>query len=153
VIECGTENLMTHFDGAIKLINSAGGMEQLASSYPHLKLQLLGTAQMQIMLVILNSTSFDSLELVSRRSLTALYSDPAVRESYFIPSPLRLFFATYDTVGCARNIFQAYGRVSAADAFTRERILSDVLGSDPEESTEDIRKTYYSSDSRYVKTV
>jgi hypothetical protein len=142
---------MTHFNGAIKLINSSGGMEQLVSSYPHLKLQLLATAQMQIMLVTLTSTSFDSLELVSRRSLTALYSDPTIRESYFIPSPLRLFFATYDTAGCARSIFHAYGRVSAADALTRERILSDVLSFHPEESTEDMRNTYYSSDNRYVK--
>jgi hypothetical protein len=142
---------MTHFSGAIKLINSSGGMEQFASSYPHLKLQLLGTAQMQIMLVVLNSTSFDNLELVSRRSLTHLCSDPGIKGLYFIPSPLRLFFATYDTAGCARNIFQAYGRVSAADAFTRERILSDVLSFNPEESTEDTRNTHYSSDSRFVR--
>jgi hypothetical protein len=144
---------MTHFNGAIKLINSSGGMEQLVSSYPHLKLQLLATAQMQIMLIILTSTSIDSLELVSRRSLIALYSDPKFRESYFIPSPLRLFFATYDTAGCARSIFQAYGRVSAAHAFTRERIISDILGFHPEDSTEDLRKTYYSSNNRCVETV
>jgi hypothetical protein len=139
--------LKTHFAGAINLINSSGGIEQFISYYPHLKLQLLGTSQMQTMLVILDPTSFEQLELVSRRGLKALCSDPKIKESYFIPSPLSLFFATYDTAGCARNIFEAHGRVSPADAYTRERILSDVLGFRPEEGTEEIRKTYYSSNS------
>lgn len=143
---------MTHFGGAIKLINSSGGIERFGSCFPHLKLQLIGTSQMQAMLIIVDPTSFERIELVPRRGLKALLYEPGFRKSYFIPTPIRLLLAIYDTAGCVRNIFQSYGRVSAADAFTRELILSDILDFQPEESTEETRKTYYSDSSRYVGT-
>jgi hypothetical protein len=44
---------------------------------------------------------------------------------------------------CAQNIYRAQDRPSAADVYTREWILSDVLRFQPDEGTEVIRETYY----------
>jgi hypothetical protein len=145
--------MMTHFGGAIKLINSSGGIERFGSCFPHLTLHLIATSQMHTMLIVLDPTSLERIELVSRRGLKALLFEPGFRKSYFIPTPIRLLLAIYDTAECVRNIFQSYGRVSTADAFTRELILSDILGFQPEESTEETRKTYYFDNSRYVDTI
>jgi hypothetical protein len=150
VVEAGTDNLMTHFGGAIKLINSSGGIERFVSCYPHLKPQLLGTSHLHIMLIALYPTSFERVGLVSRGGMKALLAGPS-RETYFIPTPSRLLYAIHDTAECVRNIFQSHGYVSAAAAYTRECILSDILGFQPEEGTEDTRKTYYPDDNRYAK--
>jgi hypothetical protein len=141
---------MTHFGGAIKLINSSGGIERFVSSFPHLKPQLLGTSHLHIMLNTLYPTSFERVGLVSRGGMKALLADPS-RDSYFIPTPSRLLYAIHDTAKCVRNIFQSHGQVSAVDAYTRECILSDILDFQPEEGTEDTRKTYYSDDGRYAR--
>jgi hypothetical protein len=92
---------------------------------------------------ILSPRSIKEPRYASRNGLKTICFDPKVRESFFVPSPLRLMRAAYDTEVCARTIAQAHDRPSAAEVYTREWILADVLRFQPEEGTEDIRTTYF----------
>jgi hypothetical protein len=82
-------------------------------------------------------------KLVSRNHIRGFCFDPQIRRRYFIPCPLRLFQALHDTTECAQIIYRAQDRPSAADVYTREWILSDVLRFQPDEGAEVIRETYY----------
>jgi hypothetical protein len=144
IIEHGIDRWNTHFSGALKLLASSGGMEKFASYYPHLKLPLSATLHFETMLVVLSPVSIDAPKLASRHGLKSLCFDPKIRENFFVTCPLRLIRAIHDTAVCTQNILKAHDRPSAADSYTREWILSDVLRFRPEEGTEDIKKTYYS---------
>ncbi|KAH7073583.1 hypothetical protein BKA63DRAFT_36278 [Paraphoma chrysanthemicola] len=133
----------THFRGALKLLASSGGMEHFASYYPHLRLQLARYSLCETMHFILSPRSIEEPRYASRNGLKTICFDPKVRESFFVASPLRLMRAAYDTEVCARTIAQSQDRPSAADVYTREWILADVLRFQPEEGTEDVRKTYF----------
>lgn len=143
IIEHGVGRWVTHFLGALKILASSAGMEHFASFYPHLKLQLARTSQFETMHVLLSPMSIEVPRQASRNGLKSICFDPKVRESLFLAIPLPLMRAVYDTAVCARNIFQGNEHPSAADVYTREWILSDILRFRPEEGVEDIQNTYY----------
>jgi len=132
-----------HFLGALKILASSAGMEHFASFYPHLRLQLAGISQFETMHVVLSPMSIEAPRQASRNGLKAICFDPKIRECFFVASPLPLMRAMYDMAVCARNIFHSRGHPSAADVYTREWILSDILRFQPHEGTQDVQKTYY----------
>lgn len=144
IIEHGVDRWKTHFSGTLQLLASSGGMEYFASCYPHLRLQLASISHFETMHVVLSPASIEEPKRTSRNSLKSICFDSKVRESFFSASPLPLMRAVYDMAVCGRNIFQGQERPSAADVYTREWILSDILRFRPEESVEDIQRTYYS---------
>jgi hypothetical protein len=87
--------------------------------------------------------SLEDPKLVSRNHIGSFCFDPEVRRRFFVPCPLRLFQTLHDTIDCAQNIYRAQDWPSAADVYTREWILSDVLRFRADEGTEDVRQTYY----------
>ncbi|KAF2826500.1 hypothetical protein CC86DRAFT_406762 [Ophiobolus disseminans] len=144
IIEHGVGRWSTHFLGALKILASSAGLEHFASYYPHLRLQLATTSQFETMHVILSPMSIEGPRQASRNGLKTICFDPGVRKSFFVASPLPLMRAVYDMAVCARNIFQGHGVPSAADIYTREWILSDILRYRPDEGAQDIQNTYYS---------
>jgi hypothetical protein len=141
ILEYGpADRWSTHRSGALKLIALHGGIDRFASYYPHLKLVLAGITQTQVVLTLLSPTSFECLDLVKRHDLKPLCFEPKIREEYLAPCPLRLLNSIYDMASCTRNMLMGYGAPSAADAYTREWILSDVLHFQPEEGVEDIKR-------------
>jgi hypothetical protein len=142
IIEYGTaDRWSTHHSGGLKLIALHGGVDRFVSYYPHLRVVLAGIVQMQVVLTLLSPTSVECLDIVERHEIKTLCFDPKIREAYMAPCPLRLLNAMYDMASCTRNMLRGYGAPSAADAYTREWILSDVLHFQPEEGTEDVKKT------------
>jgi hypothetical protein len=144
IIEHGTNEWSTHFNGAIKLLNLSGGVERFTFFYPHLKPLLAGTSHFHIMLTIVSPDCFERLDLLSRYEVETVCYDADTRRRCFSPSPRRLLRAVQDTARCARNIIQAHDHLSVADVYTREWILSDVLRFQPSEGTTDIRETFHS---------
>jgi hypothetical protein len=98
---------------------------------------------METMLSILSPVLIEEPKLVSPHNLKNLCFAPEVRESFFATCPLPLLRTVYDTITCARNIIQAGDCPSAADLYTREWVLADVLHFQPSEGIEDVRKAYY----------
>jgi hypothetical protein len=96
---------------------------------------------MQVVITLLSPTSSECLDIVERHEIKNLCFDPKMLKAYMSPCPLSLLNAMYDMASCTRNILMGFGAPSAADAYTREWILSDVLRFQPEEGTEDIKKS------------
>jgi hypothetical protein len=105
---------------------------------------LSGTSQFHVMLTVVSPDGFERLDLLTRHELEALCFDANTRRQCFTPTPRRLLHAIQDTGRCVRNITEAHDRLSVADVYTREWILSDVLRFQPSEGTTDIKETFYS---------
>jgi hypothetical protein len=131
--------------GAFRILALSAGMEHFALYYPHLRLQLARISHFETMHVILSPMSIEGPRQASRNDLKSICFDPKIRQSFFTVSPLPLMRAVYDMAVCAHNVFQGHGRPSAADMYTREWILSDVLRFQPEDGVRDIQETYYPS--------
>jgi hypothetical protein len=101
---------------------------------------------METMFSILSPSLIAEPKLVSRHSLKDLCFAPEVRDNFFATCPLPLLRTVYDMTTCARNISRAGDCPSAADLYTREWILADVLYFQPSEGIEDVRKTYCSGE-------
>jgi hypothetical protein len=99
---------------------------------------------METMFSILSPSLIEEPKRVSRLSLKDLCFASEVQDSFFATCPLPLLRTVYDTTTCARNIIIAGNCPSAADVYTREWILADVLHFEPSEGTEVVSKTYYS---------
>jgi hypothetical protein len=118
-------------------------MEEFVSQYPHLKLMLAFTLHLETMHVALWPVSPDILKHSSRDGLGMICFDPAVRRAHFIPCPQFLVEVVYDLGVCAQTMLRSHGVLSAADAYARECILSDVLQWQPEEGVRDLKETYF----------
>lgn len=143
-MENGNDRWSVHFAGALKVLASAGGMENFASHYPHMKLMLAETLHFETMQVLLVPVPINRSKHASRRGVETLCYNPGVRKAFFVTCPLRLMEAVYDLGVCAQSIFRGHGTLSTADAYTREQILSDVLRFQPEEGSQNVQENYYS---------
>lgn len=117
-------------------------MEHFVTYNPHLKLELARTSHFETMHVLLSPISIESPRQASRNGLKTICFDSAVRKYFLVPTPLPLMRAIYDMAICARNIFDGHGLPSAADLYTREWILSDVLHFQSDEGVQDIQRNY-----------
>jgi hypothetical protein len=127
----------------MKLIISAGGIENFASRYPHMKVLLAVFLHFENMHVALSPIPTEGVKLSSRSGAKAICFDPIVKKVFFTICPLSLMNPIYDMAVCAQNIHRAHGMLSEADMYTREWILSDVLRFRPEEGTQHVRNTYF----------
>lgn len=117
-------------------------MEEFAFHYPHLRLMLAFTLHLETMYVALWPVSPQNLKESSRGGIKTICFDPAVRRAHFTPCPQSLVEALYDIRVCAQNMLGSYGVISAADTYTRECILSNVLQWHPEEGVRDLEMSY-----------
>lgn len=143
IVEHGVGRWRTHFQGAIKLLQSSGGIDNFALHYPRLRVSIADILRFETMHVLLLPVAWQQPKNYSKSWIRTICYDPVVRQRAFFPCPLHLMRAMYDLSECAYNIYQTQNVPSSAEIYTREWILSDVLLYQPLQSVQDLKDTYY----------